>query len=201
MLSVEKFEQAPCVFIYKKAIDSSNFINMVEEESSKSWPYLMWTQSSTGDGENNGFISEHRTSFEMSMNPLLLGDVNEDLVKIQNKLIEDILKPIDQCVWDYRNFFDLPLKSETSYSILKYSGGSEYHLHFDHASANERVLSMVACLGQEEFDGGELEFNNFNLTVKLNKDDLILFPSNFPYSHIAHPVNRGIKYSLVTWFI
>ena len=201
MLSIEKFEQAPCIFIYRKAINSDNFISMIEEEASKSWPYLLWAQSSTGDGDNNGFISEYRTSLEMSMNPLLLEDVNQDLAEVQSKLVEDILKPIDQCVWDYRNFFDLTLRSETAYSLLKYSGGSEYHIHSDHAPANERVLSMVSCLGEEEFEGGELEFNNFNLTVKLNKDDVILFPSNFPYTHIAHPVNKGTKYSLVTWFI
>lgn len=201
LLSIEKFEQAPCVFIYRKAIQSDNFINLIEDEASKSWPHLIWLQSSTGDGNNNGFISEYRTSVEMSMNPLLLEDVNEDLEEIKNKFVEDILMPIDKCVWDYRNFFDLPLKSETGYSLLKYSGGSEYHIHFDHASANERVLSMVACLGEEEFEGGELEFNNFTLKVKLNKDDIILFPSNFPYTHIAHPVNKGTKYSLVTWFI
>ncbi len=201
MLSIEKFEQAPCIFIYRKAISSDNFIKMIEEEASKSWPYLLWTQSSTGDGDNNGFISEYRTSLEMSMHPLLSEEVNEDLSELQTKLIEDILKPIDQCVWDYRNFFDLKLRSETAYSLLKYAGGSEYHIHYDHAPANERVLSMVSCLGEEEFDGGELEFNNFNLTVKLNKDDVILFPSNFPYTHIAHPVNQGTKYSLVTWFI
>jgi hypothetical protein len=46
-----------------------------------------------------------------------------------------------------------------------------------------------------------LEFNNFDLTIKLEKNSIVLFPSNFPYSHIAHPVKSGVKYSLVTWFI
>jgi predicted 2-oxoglutarate/Fe(II)-dependent dioxygenase YbiX len=28
---------------------------------------------------------------------------------------------------------------------------------------------------------------------------LILFPSNYAYSHIAHPVTSGTKYAMVTW--
>ena len=28
---------------------------------------------------------------------------------------------------------------------------------------------------------------------------LILFPSSYPYMHIAHPVTKGTKYNLVTW--
>jgi hypothetical protein len=28
---------------------------------------------------------------------------------------------------------------------------------------------------------------------------LILFPSNYAYSHIAHPITNGTKYAMVTW--
>lgn len=201
MLSIEKFEQAPCIFIYRNALKSDNFINLIEDEANKNWPYLLWQQSITGDGANHGNVGDYRTSVEMSMNTLMSEDINEDLKELKIKFAEDILDPLDKCIWDYRNFFDLSLKTETGYALLKYTGGSEYHIHHDHASANERVLSMVACLGEGDFEGGELEFNNFNLIVKLNKNDVILFPSNFPYTHIAHPVDNGVKYSLVTWFI
>jgi hypothetical protein len=201
LLSIEKFENAPCIFIYRNALKVGNFIELVEDEASKSWPYLLWMQSSTGDGVKDGFIGDYRTSLEMSMGLFLSEDINEDLKDLKDKFIENILTPLNECIWDYRNFFDLSLKTETGYSLLKYTGGSEYHIHHDHGSENERVLSMVACLGEDDFEGGELEFNNFNLTVKLNKDDVILFPSNFPYTHIAHPVDNGVKYSLVTWFV
>lgn len=202
MLSIEKYEAAPCIFVYRNAIDSKNFVELVEEEANKSWPYLTWNRSQVGGNPSQeGFITEYRTSLEMSMQPLLTKDVNEDLKKLQEIMVENIFKQLDKCVWDYRNYFDLQLQMDTGFALLKYSGGSEYHIHHDHGAGNERVLSLVACLGEDEFSGGELEFNNFNLTVKLNKNDLILFPSNFPYTHIAHPVDSGTKYSLVTWFI
>jgi predicted 2-oxoglutarate/Fe(II)-dependent dioxygenase YbiX len=61
------------------------------------------------------------------------------------------------------------------------------------------VFSAIACLGAAE-EGGQLEFPNFDLTISLDAGSVILFPSNFPYVHIAHPVTSGIKYSMVTWF-
>jgi hypothetical protein len=200
LLSIEKFEKAPCVFVYRDAIRASNFVEMVEEESARNWPYLVWNRSRTGDGKEN-YESEHRTSLEMGVDVLLSQEIVDDLKEIRDIFVNDIFMPMNECIWDYRNCFDLNLKQETGYALLKYEGGAEYHIHHDHASQNERVLSLVACLGSDDFSGGELEFNNFDLQIKLNKNDLILFPSNFPYTHIAHPVHSGVKYSLVTWFI
>lgn len=201
-MSIEKFDLAPCIFVYRGALNSENFIELIEQEASKNWPYLTWNRSQTGGNNNSlGTVSDYRTSLEMSMAPLMSEEVNKDLENLQSILIEQIFKPIDQCIWDYRKYFDLNLQSDTGYALLKYSGGSEYHIHHDHGPDNRRVLSLVACLGEESFSGGELEFNNFKLTIKLNKNDLVLFPSNFPYTHIAHPVDSGTKYSLVTWLI
>ena len=57
--------------------------------------------------------------------------------------------------------------------LLKYEGGSQYHAHHDHSSKNSRILSLVACFG-DDFEGGELEFPFFNKTIKLEKNSLIL---------------------------
>ena len=62
-----------------------------------------------------------------------------------------------------------------------------------------RQMSMVAYLN-DEYEGGELEFINFDLKIKPQKGSVILFPSAFPYAHIAHPVDIGTKYAMVTWF-
>lgn len=199
MSSIQKFDSAPCVLVYKDYFNAGNFIELLEEESKREWPYLDWNQSKTGGNEETK-TSTYRTSLEMSMTPLLQKEVAEELKDIQQVFLNEIFKPIDLCVYDYRNIYDLNLKSDTGFSLLKYSHSAEYHIHTDHGSDNSRVLSMVACLG-DSFEGGELEFNNFDLTIKLEKNSLVFFPSNFPYSHIAHPVTSGIKYSLVTWFI
>lgn len=199
MLSINKIEKAPGIWVYNNAFDSQDFCSQVEEQSSMEWPYLEWHSSQTGDGENTA-TSEYRSSLEMSLNVLYGSDVNESLQELKTLFIENILKPVDQCVWDYRNYFDLGLNRDSGYVLLKYLDGGEYHIHHDHGPENQRVISLVACLG-EDFEGGELEFPHYNVKLKLEKDSVVIFPSNFPYSHIAHPVTSGVKYSLVTWFI
>jgi predicted 2-oxoglutarate/Fe(II)-dependent dioxygenase YbiX len=61
-----------------------------------------------------------------------------------------------------------------------------------------RSVSAI-CYLNNDYEGGELEFPHFNLTIKPEPGMLILFPSNFAYAHIAHPIISGTKYALVTW--
>jgi predicted 2-oxoglutarate/Fe(II)-dependent dioxygenase YbiX len=84
------------------------------------------------------------------------------------------------------------------YSALKYSEGEEYRAHYDGHTATGRSISALVYLNSN-FDGGELEFVNFGIKIKPQPGMLILFPSNFAYQHIAHPIVSGTKYSLVTW--
>lgn len=198
MKSIEKIEKAPCIFLYKDFFDVKNFIELAEKESEKSWAYLDWSSSVTGDG-NDRTESEYRSSLEMNLDILLQDEVIDDLKEISN-LFKSIFLDIDKCIYDYRNVHDLMLQKNESFALLKYNKGGQYHSHHDHSSQNSRVLSMVASFGEAE-EGGELEFPYFNLKIKLEKNSLLLFPSNFPYTHIAHPVENGFKYSLVTWFI
>ena len=81
------------------------------------------------------------------------------------------------------------------FQILKYEGGEEYKAHYDGLN---RVVSCLIYLN-DDYEGGELEFPFFKIKIKPQKGMMILFPSNYAYTHIAHPVTRGTKYCLVTW--
>ena len=193
-----KKEQAPAIWTYENSFDPSNFISLIEQEAEKTWGYMSWTSSSTGGiGEN--VVSDYRTSLEMQVTPLVESEVNDEIKPIA-ECFRKIFRDIDKTIWDYRECFNLQLSSHNGLQVLKYLDGGEYHHHHDHAPDNSRVLSMVACL-DDNFEGGELEFPFFKTRLKLNAGSVVLFPSNFPYTHIAHPVTKGIKYSLVTWFI
>ena len=85
-----------------------------------------------------------------------------------------------------------------SYSLLKYSHGQEYTEHYDGATGIGRCISCIAYLNGD-YEGGEIEFVNFGVKIKPQPGMLIIFPSNFAYRHIAHPVTSGVKYNLVTW--
>lgn len=197
---INKFDHAPCIHVYEDSFQSEKFISMIENEARDSWPYMSWVSSSTGTGEFSE-VSEYRSSLEMNLMPLHNDEVVERLKPIQDEYREKVFMPIQECVHDYRASNDISITADTGWSLLKYVHGGQYHIHHDHGPENSRVMSLVACLGDDDFEGGELEFNRFNVKVKLKRNSVIIFPSNFPYTHIAHPVTSGTKYSLVSWFV
>lgn len=85
------------------------------------------------------------------------------------------------------------------FSMLKYSGGQEYKPHFDGGLSQVPRQVSAICYLNNDYEGGELEFPHFGLKIKPEPGMLILFPSNFAYSHAALPVTAGNKYTLVTW--
>lgn len=85
-----------------------------------------------------------------------------------------------------------------NYQLLKYKGGQEYKAHYDGGTNIGRCVSAI-CYLNDDYEGGELEFVNFKVKVKPQAGMMILFPSNYAYRHIAHPVISGTKYAIVTW--
>lgn len=84
------------------------------------------------------------------------------------------------------------------YSVLKYKENQEYKAHYDGGTLIGRAVSAILYLNSD-FEGGEIEFVNFGIKIKPQPGMLILFPSNYAYKHIAHPIKTGTKYALVTW--
>jgi hypothetical protein len=84
------------------------------------------------------------------------------------------------------------------YQLLKYGAGEEYRKHYDGSTRIGRAVSAIVYLNSD-YVGGEIEFPNFGVKIKPEPGMLILFPSNYAYAHVAHPVTSGTKYALVTW--
>jgi len=51
------------------------------------------------------------------------------------------------------------------------------------------------------FEGGELAFPRQKQIIKPLAGDVVLFPSNFTHPHASRTVEKGVKYSVVCWFI
>ena len=84
------------------------------------------------------------------------------------------------------------------YDLLRYQQGEEYKPHYDGGTGMGRAISALVYLN-DDYEGGEIEFLNFGVTIKPQPGMMILFPSNYAYRHKAHPVVSGTKYALVTW--
>lgn len=191
-------EHAVGIVQYDNIFVTDNFIELLEKECSEPWGYVNWERSATGEGN----ISNTRTSMGCELLPLGADNISIDRVKPLAAAWNKIWQKIDPIVWDYRNMFELDLQMDEGYRVLKYGGGAEYHAHHDHFRSNARSLSLVAFLN-DGFSGGDLVFPRFDVRIRPTMGSVIMFPSNFPYLHIAEPVGQkddSIKYSLVTWF-
>jgi hypothetical protein len=51
----------------------------------------------------------------------------------------------------------------------------------------------------DDYEGGEIRFGNWNFTVKPESGMLLAFPSDWRYLHAALPTRSGIRYVVVTW--
>lgn len=166
-------------------------IQMLEEEVEDKTSGLSWRKAETLGG---GINQKARTNYNMGITyEAELG--NPAAQNIHNQMHMLLLAT----TIDYTHRYDIhePLWHE-EYNILKYSHGQQYHAHYDGATENGRSLSAIVYLN-DEYEGGEVEFVNFNIKIKPKPGMLLLFPSNYAYRHIAHPVTSGTKYAIVTW--
>lgn len=95
---------------------------------------------------------------------------------------------------------------DTEVHFLHYSDGGKYHSHIDGQNLNGNVLERVidrdiTCVYyfNDDFTGGEINFDFFNKTYKPQSNDLLMYPSTWEYMHNVTPVT-GNRYALVVWF-
>ena len=148
----------------------------------------------------------------------------------KNARISDIVWTTDQwiyeTIWPYMEQaneqagWKYDIRGAESMQITRYKKGGFYYFHKDgpgdHLSSydmpdNEfmhghvRKLSMTVLLN-ENYEGGEFQFAAYKQekciieTPEFNKmGSIIVFPSDV--EHRVAPVTKGIRYSLVVWFV
>lgn len=62
------------------------------------------------------------------------------------------------------------------------------------------TLSIVGALN-DDYEGGEFAFFDRKIKMKLNKGDILMFPSGFMYPHEVMPVIKGNRYNIITWLV
>lgn len=188
---------APGVVRYRNIFSKNfieSFLETVEYECADPNGSLYWDHSRIGGSD--AVTSEYRSSLGCSLDIIMAPSSAHPLSKA---LKEGIHEPILECAFDYANIYELEVGRSDPYSLLKYSAGAHYRSHFDSGPSTPRIFSMVAYL-KNTSTGGDLEFQHFKLRVPCKENSVLLFPSSYPYSHYAHPVLDGTKYSLVTWY-
>ena len=123
--------------------------------------------------------------------------------------------PTDLFYWNYikseieyiYTFYKAKFPKMTSSKInqidlLKYLPGGKYEIHTDHYTNTFRHLSIIINLN-DEYEGGDLIFTDQKekeiKRLKLKKNSIVFFPSNFMYPHSIQSITKGTRYSIVSW--
>jgi hypothetical protein len=181
-----------CIDIFENAWPNpEETINMFEFSCSNPDSGLNWERAGTTGGGAN---QERRTNYHAGISyAASLGDPTAQ--NVHNQMYMLLLASTGPYIKKYgieESFW------HENYNMLRYRSGEEYKAHYDGDTSSGRSLSAIVYLNNN-YEGGHVEFTNFGVKIKPEPGMLLLFPSNYAYSHTAHPVTDGTKYAIVTW--
>jgi predicted 2-oxoglutarate/Fe(II)-dependent dioxygenase YbiX len=182
-----------CIDIFENAWPNwDETIQAVEQQVKNTDSGVYWERAET---MNLGPFQNHRTNQVMEISHLANVAENKLLQNVHNQM--NLLLLAANNSYSQRYGINEGFWHE-GYNLLKYSQGQQYQAHYDGGTGVGRVVSAIIYLNSD-YEGGHLEFPNFKIKIKPEPGMLILFPSNYAYKHVAHPVTNGTKYALVTW--
>lgn len=155
---------------------------------------INWHKAMT-NAENMGIevaVKRTNSNFDLRQN----ARENETFRKLSNDYFDLVASATE---WYVQNFgIEEPIFFPEGFNVLRYQTGQEYHAHYDGDTDSKRIISPILYLN-DNYEGGEIEFVNYNIKIKPEAGMFLIFPANFAYRHIAHPVKTGTKYAIVTW--
>jgi hypothetical protein len=182
-----------CIAVYENVWpNSQNVIKQIEAETSDNTSGMYFKRAGTFD---EGANQDWRTNYVCPITEIAECTANPVAQQVHNQY----RMILNATVMGYARTFGIAERFwQCGYDLLKYSGGQEYKTHYDSGPAMRRMITAL-CYLNDDYEGGEIEFPNFNVKIKPQPGMLILFPSTFPYAHKAYPVTDGTKYTMVTW--
>lgn len=183
---------AGCIDIFENAWPNpQETIDLLEQECSNPESGISWSRAQTiGAGINQSL----RTNYDLPITYKAKETGNGLAQNIHNQFYLLLLAS----TIPYARKHDIDELYHENYNVLRYRSGQEYKPHSDGSTGSGRAVSAI-CYLNNDYSGGEVEFPNFGVKIKPEPGMLLLFPSNYPYKHIAHPVVDGTKYAIVTW--
>lgn len=183
-----------CIALWKKAWTDTDKTIKELETSIATTDGIDWRKATTFaelDGIETGIL---RTNMNFYLNDG--ASLNEKIREVNN----NYFNLTAACVQWYSKHFGIeePIQFREGFNLLRYQTGQEYHAHYDGGTTSGRAVSPILYLN-DDYTGGEIEFVNQEIKIKPEAGDFLIFPANFAFRHIAHPVKTGTKYAIVTW--
>lgn len=181
------------IVVYKNALPKEwDLANRLETSLTKEGSPFKWNGAKVGYSETN---LDHRNCVDFKYRKETLGPINENSEDLA--LIHDqVNSSLKSCLVDYCKTYHIKIEWIGAFNMVKYGPGDKFNIHSDDGEPYRCTVSAVGYIN-DDYEGGELYFNYFNLTYKPEAGDLILFPSTYVYSHASLPVKTGVKYATV----
>lgn len=94
----------------------------------------------------------------------------------------------------------LGIGKDEGYTLLRYGKGQHYREHVDCFTSSPRQVTAIFGLN-DEYTGGEFWFWGGAHRRRIEKGALLMFPASFQYPHGVQPIESGVRYSVITWFV
>jgi hypothetical protein len=127
---------------------------------------------------------------------------NEELLQNFDLLVFSIIEKVARIL---RNTFGLKAKNDSGYVLREIYGPTR--LHADHLygdqfdekkTKNARNLAVILALN-DDFEGGQFYFPVQNITLKLSRGEVLVFPPYWTHPHLVTTPSSS-RYTVNTWF-
>ena len=185
------------IAVYENVLDSHEenikTINLLLNDNSSEIKFNDSTILGVLDSISGAVSSPGRTSSQLKISS---DSNNEKLTELENLYNEVVFSRLKS----YKEQFGIreDIYNPENFQLLKYEIGQYFYTHYDSYVGVNGAISVLIYLN-DNYEGGEIEFINFNAKIKPKAGTLIMFPSNYPYRHIAHAVTSGTKYAVSTF--
>lgn len=172
--------------VFKNVIPEQSCKYIIENADSLNWETHRWS-------DYNKIISSITPDHESQR-----AAANRKMLLLLNPMINDC---IENYVNDTKYF---KIKGISGVNINKYDATTLMNPHVDHIHSvfdgsikGIPTLSVVG-LFNNNYEGGKFMFWGDH-EADINAGSIMIFPSNFLYSHEVKPITSGTRFSFVTW--
>lgn len=119
-------------------------------------------------------------------------DVADTPEDVRNILSDALARAIDEMSI---RFETKVVQSADNWVVVRWPVGSEMGLHADDLGRHEFQMSGIIYFN-DDYEGGTITFPKYNLSIKPNAGDLIIFPGNMHYAHRVDRITKGVRYAM-----
>jgi hypothetical protein len=184
-------ELAPGIILYDNVFpNAAEHIKAIEASGLEWKPAPVLLDPNKDEGGTN--YQSRNTDVMPLPHPEDLGD------DILSNFVKDFHTFAHQQLMHYISYYGAQVQKFEKPQLLRYGKEQKFDSHVDDHPFFTRRISMTFYIN-DEYSGGEIVFDRFGIEVSAKKNQLLVFPSNYPYKHKVKPVLDGTRYVVVQW--